>query len=172
MPRHKKHRNHFILSSNYVRSSFFGIEDSLVSTTGLIAGLSVGTTDTKFILLAGFVAVAVEAVSMAAGEFLSEETEQDLSRRKRRSSPLIGGVIMLISYFLAGMIPILPIILFPPSYAVYVSMAAALAGLFCLGLVKGQLTRKGVLRSGLQVFFVGGIAAAIGVVVGIVFRGV
>ncbi len=172
MPRHKKHRNHFILSSNYVRSSFFGIEDSLVSTTGLIAGLSVGTTDTKFILLAGFVAVAVEAVSMAAGEFLSEETEQDLSRRKRRSSPVIGGIIMLISYFLAGMIPILPIILFPPSYAIYVSMAAALAGLFCLGLVKGTLTRKGVLRSGLQVFFVGGIAAAIGVVVGIVFRGV
>jgi len=172
MPRHKKHHNHFILSSNYVRSSFFGIEDSLVSTTGLIAGISVGTSDTKFILLAGFVAVAVEAVSMAAGEFLSEETEQDLSRRKRRSSPVIGGIIMLISYFLAGMIPILPIMFFPSTYAIYVSMAAALIGLFCLGLVKGSLTRKGVLRSGLQVFFVGGIAAAIGVVVGIVFRGV
>lgn len=171
MPRHKKHRNHFILSSNYVRSSFFGVEDSLVSTTGLIAGISVGTTDTKFILLAGFVAVAVEAVSMAAGEFLSEETEQDLSRRKRRSSPVVGGIIMLISYFAAGMVPIVPIILFPASYAIYVSMAAALVGLFCLGLVKGKLTRKGMLRSGLQVFFVGGIAALIGVVVGIVFRG-
>jgi hypothetical protein len=38
------------LDRDYVRSSFFGIEDSLVSTTGLIAGVAVGTQDAKFVI--------------------------------------------------------------------------------------------------------------------------
>lgn len=170
MPRHKKHPSKQKLTSGYVRSSFFGIEDSLVSTTGLIAGISVGTHEVEFILLASFVAVAVEAISMAAGEFLSEETEQGMTRSRRKSSPIIGGIIMLFSYFAAGMVPILPILLFPISYAVYLSIAAALAGLFFLGLVKGALTRRDMIRSGIQVLVVGGLAAMIGAAVGIFFK--
>ncbi len=170
MPRHKKRRKKQQITSSYIRSSFFGVEDSLVSTTGLIAGISVGTHEVKFILLAGFVAVAVEAISMAAGEFLSEETEQDLTHSRRRSNPVIGGVIMFISYFAAGMIPIVPILLFPIDYAIYVSMVAALAGLFILGIIKGALTKRRILRSGLQVLLVGGTATIIGATVGIFFK--
>lgn len=170
MPRHKKHRAKQTIKSNYIRSSFFGVEDSLVSTTGLVAGISVATHEVEFILLAGFVAVAVEAISMAAGEFLSEETEQELNRTKRHSNPIIGGAIMFVSYFAAGMIPILPILLFPIDYAIYVSMAAALVGLFLLGLIKGALTKRNVLKSGIQVLIVGGTAALIGTAVGIFFK--
>jgi VIT1/CCC1 family predicted Fe2+/Mn2+ transporter len=170
MPRHKKHPSKQRLTSSYIRSSFFGIEDSLVSTTGLIAGISVGTQSVDFILLAGFVAVAVEAISMSAGEFLSEETEQDLNRSRHKSSPIIGGAIMFFSYSAAGMVPILPIMLFPIDYAIYVSMAAALVGLFLLGLVKGALTRRDIIRSGIQVLVVGGVAAMIGAAVGIFFK--
>ena len=157
------------IDGDYVRSSFFGIEDSLVSTTGLIAGVAVGTQDTKFVILAGLVGVAVEAVSMAAGEFLSEETTHDLDKRDK-ASPLTGGLIMLVSYFLAGLIPLLPIILLPPSISLYVSIVAALIGLFVLGLAKGKVTNRSMLKSALKVLIVGGIAAGIGIAVGIMLR--
>jgi VIT1/CCC1 family predicted Fe2+/Mn2+ transporter len=160
-------------ASDYVRSSFFGIEDSLVSTTGLIAGVAVGTQDPKLVILAGVVGVAVEAVSMAAGEFLSEETTQDLagsSKGKKRTSPLLGGFIMLISYGLAGMVPLLPIMFVQGSMALPASMAAALVGLFLLGLVKGTITDKSPLRSGIEVLVVGGIAATIGIIVGVTLK--
>lgn len=170
MPAHKKRRKKQQLTSSYIRSSFFGIEDSLVSTTGLIAGISAGTSEVKFILLASFVAVAVEAISMAAGEFLSEETEQDLARSKRHSNPIIGGIIMFVSYAAAGMVPILPILFFPIEYAIYVSMIAALVGLFILGIIKGTLTKRRIFQSGLQVLVVGGTAAIIGASVGILFK--
>lgn len=170
MPAHKKRRKKKQITSSYIRSSFFGVEDSLVSTTGLIAGISAGTSEVKFILLAGFVAVAVEAISMAAGEFLSEETEQDLNRSRRHSSPIIGGIIMFVSYAVAGMIPILPILFFPIDQAIYVSMIAALVGLFMLGLIKGALTKRRIIRSGIQVLLVGGTAAVIGSAVGILFK--
>lgn len=157
------------LDRDYVRSSFFGIEDSLVSTTGLIAGVAVGTQDAKFVILAGLVGVAVEAVSMAAGEFLSEETTHDLDKTDR-ANPIIGGFIMLISYGLAGLVPLIPIILLSGTTALVASVAAALTGLFLLGLVKGKVTGKKPLRSGIEVLIVGGVAAAIGIIVGVTLK--
>ncbi len=170
MPRHKR-KLQTALVGDYVRSSFFGIEDSLVSTTGLIAGIAVATTDKQFIILAGLVAIAVEAISMAAGEFLSEETEHDMNDPgSRRTRPVIGGLIMLVSYALAGLVPLLPVMLLPGEVAVFAAVAAALVGLFVLGYFKGQITQRPPLRSGLKVLIVGGIATLIGIVVGIIFK--
>jgi VIT1/CCC1 family predicted Fe2+/Mn2+ transporter len=132
-------------ASDYVRSSFFGIEDSLVSTTGLIAGVAVGTQDPKLVILAGVVGVAVEAVSMAAGEFLSEETTQDLagsSKGKKRTSPLLGGFIMLISYGLAGMVPLLPIMFVQGSMALPCQHGSGLSRALFAWISKGHHYRQ------------------------------
>jgi VIT1/CCC1 family predicted Fe2+/Mn2+ transporter len=98
---------------------------------------------------------------MAAGEFLSEETTHDLEQQGQKAhNPIIGGFIMLVSYGLAGMVPLIPIILrIWHSMALVASMAAALRALFLLGLVKGKVTGKSPLRSGIEVLVVGGIAA-------------
>lgn len=170
MPRHKPRPN-TLLVGDYVRSSFFGIEDSLVSTTGLIAGIAVATTDKQFIILAGLVAIAVEAISMAAGEFLSEETEHDMDDPgSRRTRPIVGGLIMLVSYAVAGLVPLLPVMLLPGKLAIVAAVVAALIGLFVLGYFKGQITQRSPLRSGFKVLIVGGLATLIGIVVGIVFK--
>ena len=158
------------LNSHYIRSSVFGVEDSLVSTTGLIAGVVVGSASQHFVILAGIVAIAVEAVSMAAGEFISEETEHDMELGGQKENPMIAGLIMFVSYFLAGFVPLLPIIFLPLPQALYVSIVAAAVGLFVLGLIKGDLTKKHLIRSGFKVLTIGGIATAIGIVVGIFFR--
>ncbi|MBI2798084.1 VIT1/CCC1 transporter family protein [Candidatus Saccharibacteria bacterium] len=158
------------LNSHYIRSSVFGIEDSLVSTTGLIAGVAVGTTNKNVVILAGIVAIAVEAFSMAAGEFISEETEHDLEPGSKQQKPAVAGLVMFVSYLLAGLIPLLPIIALPLPQALYATIVFAAAGLFVLGLIKGQLTRKTLIRSGIKVLLIGGIATIIGIVVGIFFK--
>lgn len=155
---------------DYIRSSFFGIEDSLVSTTGLIAGISVATTDKKFIVLAGIVAIAVEAISMAAGEFLSEETEKDMGSAGKRTNPFVGGLIMLISYFVAGLVPLVPVFFLPSEYALTAAISAAFVGLFTLGYAKGKITGKSPSRSAVKVLVVGGLATIIGIAVGIYFK--
>lgn len=163
-----RHKNR--ISGDYLRSAFFGIEDSLVSTTGLIAGIGAGTQDPKFIVLAGIVGISVEAVSMAAGEFLSEQTTNELKKGKAQDRPILGGVIMLFAYFVAGLLPIAPIILLPRSISVIVSVILALLGLFILGLGKGKITGRSPLRSGLEVLVVGGVACAIGIAVGVYMK--
>ena len=58
----------------FLRNTVFGVEDSLVSTVGLLSGIAAtGSVSKSFILLTGIVYISVEAFSMAVGSFLSEE---------------------------------------------------------------------------------------------------
>lgn len=69
-------------SADYIHSSFFGVEDSLVSTTGVLAGIAVAASSKEAILTTAFVVIAVESISMAASEFVSEETEEEVEEQK------------------------------------------------------------------------------------------
>lgn len=66
------------------REIVFGLEDSLVSTLGATAGVAVGSGDRYVVILAGLVLVAVEAVSMAAGSYLSTKSAEEIARVRTR----------------------------------------------------------------------------------------
>lgn len=149
----------------------FGIEDSLVSTTGLIVGVSAGSGSRTTILLAGIVAVTIEALSMAAGEFLSDEAVHELGGHKRVSdSALVSAGLMFVAYSLAGLVPILPIVFFSYPSSIYVSIICAFIGLYILGYVKGRVVKVNPVKSGLKILIIGGFTAIVGVVVGYIFR--
>lgn len=88
---------------SYVRNFIFGVEDSLVSTVGLLSGIAIADVGRSTILLTGMVLIFVEAVSMAAGSFLSESSAENYA--SKHESPLRLSVpasaIMFFSYFLA-----------------------------------------------------------------------
>lgn len=159
------------INREYLRSVIFGIEDSLVSTTGLIAGLSIGAENKKVVLLGGIVAIAVESISMGAGEYLSDDAVSELDKINRhKDQPFISGVLMFISYLLAGMIPLLPIVFMVYPSSLWASVAFALTGLFLLGFLKGRLLHTNPLRGGAKILVVGGIATVFGVAVGSMFK--
>jgi len=159
------------IDQEYLRSIIFGIEDSLVSTTGLVVGLSVGADDKRIVILGGAVAIAIEAVSMGAGEYLSDDAIQELDKLKRhRDKPLVSGALMLISYLLAGLVPLVPAVLLEFPASIYYSVVFALAGLFLLGFLKGKVVHTNPLRGGMKILIVGGLATALGVLVGLAFK--
>lgn len=159
------------MNREYLRSILFGIEDSLVSTTGLIAGLSVGSADQKVVVLGGLVAIAIEAVSMGAGEYLSDDAVQDLDKLKRhRENPLVSGLLMLVSYLGAGLVPLVPVLVFPYPMSLALSIIFALTGLFVLGYSKGRVLHTSPWRGAFKILVVGGMATGLGIVVGMVFR--
>lgn len=67
-----------------IREIVFGLEDSLVSTLGTVSGIAVGSGEVEIVLLAGMVLVVVEAVSMAAGSYLSSKSSAELYRERVR----------------------------------------------------------------------------------------
>jgi len=60
-----------------LRDAVFGSQDGLVSTLGALTGIAEGTQSGRFVVLSGFVIVAVESLSMAAGSYLSSKTQRE-----------------------------------------------------------------------------------------------
>lgn len=158
------------IAPDYLHSGFFGVEDSLVSTTGALAGIAVSAHSKEAILATALVIIAVESTSMAASEFVSEQTEEDVEKEKVPASPLVSGLIIFVGYVVAGMVPLIPYLILPHLQAIPVSIAAALVGLLILGIYKGKVSHKSPTRSAVEVLAIGGIAAMIGIAVGLIFK--
>ena len=165
---------HFILSS--MRELIFGLEDSLVSTLGTITGIAVGTQSTYIVILSGFVLIAAESTSMAAGSYLSSvsasdaDEEQDKEQRKKhhhlRGHPIRGAGVMWVSYLLGGIIPLAPYLFLSTSQAILPSILLTVVSLFLVGAWSATFTKRSLLRSGLEMVFVSLSAALIGYVIG------
>ena len=151
----------------YIRNIIFGVEDSLVSTVGLLAGIAT-QTPRSVILLTGIVYICVEGFSMAVGSFLSEEGVQEYVSHKMVGvkQSIIGSIVMFFSFFLAGLIPIAPYVFIESKSAIAVSIITSLIALFILGLASGKMSRTGMISRGLRMAILAGIAIFIGIMVG------
>src|SRR3989344_6844024 len=111
------------LHEDYLRSIMFGFQDGLVSTTGVVAGIAAGVHDKPIVILASLVAVSVEASSMATGQYSSEKAVHQMDKTGKHTDNLVlGAVLMFFSYFLAGMLPIFPILVFDLNIAIFFSI--------------------------------------------------
>lgn len=156
-----------LLHEDYLRSLMFGLQDGLVSTTGVVVGISTGVQNKEIIVLAAFVAVTVEATSMAAGQYSSEKAVHQMDKTgKHTDSLMIGALIMFVAYFLGGLFPIIPTILLDQATARIVAVLAAFAGLFTVGFIKGHIVEHKPLRSAFELFIIGALATGIGIIVG------
>ncbi|MEA3248853.1 MAG: VIT1/CCC1 transporter family protein [Patescibacteria group bacterium] len=82
MLRWKRKRHHMDGISASIRELIFGLEDGIVSTGGAVIGIAAGTGDKKIVILSGIVIVIVEALSMAAGTYLSSKSKKQMLERK------------------------------------------------------------------------------------------
>lgn len=155
----------------FLRNFVFGVEDSLVSTVGLLSGIAAANETGATIFLTGSVLIVVEAFSMAVGSLLSEESTEEYQNRKHSNTrSLGGGVIMFFSYALAGLIPLGPYAFFDRSFAVPASITGSLIGLFILGYFSGRRFGTRPWRSSLRMFLLGGIAILAGALVGSILK--
>jgi len=156
----------------YVRNFIFGAEDSLVSTVGLLVGIASAGMARKDIIISGVVLICIEAFSMSVGSFLSERTTEESlpDYKQHESNSTLAAVIMFFSYFVCGLVPLLPYLLTSVDRAFWWSISASLAALFILGFISAKILKTKVLKSGLRMMIIGGIAIALGVAVGIILK--
>ncbi|OGZ02776.1 MAG: hypothetical protein A2946_02995, partial [Candidatus Liptonbacteria bacterium RIFCSPLOWO2_01_FULL_53_13] len=145
-----------------------GINDSLVSTVGFLAGISVAGVPRTTIVLTGIIYALVEAFSMAMGDFLSEESaEEYISKSNVNDRPsVIAAVLMFISCVLASLIPLVPYIIFTSGTALIVSICLSVLSLFIVGMIGARFSRLPMLWRGIRMAFLGGAAIAMGVAIG------
>ncbi len=159
------------LHEDYLRSLLFGLQDGIVSTTGVVIGISTGVSNKEIIVLAALVAVTVEASSMAASQYSSEKAVHQMDKSGRHTDSLyIGALIMFIAYLIGGAFSIVPILAFDQPIAKIFAVASAFTGLFIIGYLKGYLVEHKPLRSAIELFIIGAIATTVGIIVGYLFK--
>ena len=80
--RHEPHAGHRDVSGGLARASVFGVSDGLVSNVSLILGFAGSGVDNSVVRLAGLAGAVAGAISMAAGEWVSVTSQNDLIRRE------------------------------------------------------------------------------------------
>ena len=154
------------MSAGYIRNFIFGVEDSLVSTVGLLSGIAVAGISGSTILLTGVVLIFVEAFSMAAGSFLSERSADEYVRQGDAPGhkSAVSAVIMFLSYFISGFIPLAPYLVLPVNVALKISIFLSLAFLFLLGAAGAKISQVSIWQRGLRMLVIGGSAIGVGII--------
>lgn len=79
---HQDHPDHRALAGGTARAGVFGVSDGLVTNVSLIIGFAAGGVDASYVRLAGIASAVAGAVSMAAGEWVSVKSQNDLVKRE------------------------------------------------------------------------------------------
>lgn len=156
----------------YLRNFIFGVEDSLVSTVGLLAGVAAADISQAAILTTGLVLIVVEGFSMGIGSFLTEETTEEMAGETPRTLDAVkGAVIMLVSYCVAGLIPLSPYVFLHGQSAVATSVSLSLLGLLGLGYGTSiYFGRPHPYKRAIKMMLLGGTAVAVGMLIGKLFH--
>lgn len=119
----------------FVRNLVYGLEDSFISTTGMLAGVAFAGMPLPYIVMSGIVLITVEALSMAFGAFVSEESFMIASKKSYKTAQVfLYAFTMFVSYVVAGLIVLAPYVLALQHHYAY-SIGLAIVCLF--GIVYG-----------------------------------
>ena len=77
-----RERWHRSARSGTLRAVIFGVSDGLVSNLSLVMGVAGASDQGRFILLAGIAGLLAGAFSMAAGEYISMQSQRELFERQ------------------------------------------------------------------------------------------
>lgn len=154
--------------SPYLRNFIFGVEDSLVSTVGLLSGVAAAGLGGGAVILTGLVLIFVEAFSMGVGSLLSDHSAREYRRHGEvaLTRSVAGGLVMFLSYLAAGFIPLIPYLVLTVELAFRLSIILSLLALFGLGLVIARISGTPKIKEGLQMALLGGAAIGLGVLIG------
>lgn len=155
----------------FLRNFIFGAEDGLVSTVGLLSGVSFAGLDRKEIIISGIILILVEALSMGAGVYISEDSSNDMAEKDQRDDQLGDSFIMFFSYALIGLLPLLSYIFVTDTrQAFYYSIATTIIALISLGIFRSVYTKKPMLSSVIKTTTIGTLVVLIAVSVGSLVR--
>lgn len=79
---------HLSSRSGWLRAAVMGANDGILSTASLIVGVAAGAADHVTIMLAGIAGMVAGALSMAAGEYVSVSSQEDVEQADIRREKL------------------------------------------------------------------------------------
>ena len=98
--------------------------------------------------------------------------KEELGLIEDEKNPIDSSVSTFVGFNLIGLIPLIPFMVFMAigielnSEAFVYSVVSVLAAFFLVGMIKGKIVKKSMMRSGIYTLIIGGIAAIVAYMVG------
>jgi VIT1/CCC1 family predicted Fe2+/Mn2+ transporter len=83
-------RKAVIESRARIREFVFSVQDGLISTVGLLAGIQAATESNAVVIITGLTAMFAGAISMAAGSYLSSSAEKEIFDKELREAEMLA----------------------------------------------------------------------------------
>ncbi len=152
----------------YLPEFVYGGTDGAVTTFAVVAGVAGASLSPAIVLILGFANLIGDGISMAASDYLSTKSRNDLreSAKGFRLSPMKAAFSTFTAFFLVGLIPLLSYLLGAITNSAYIiqnqfyySIILTIIALGIVGFMKGEVLNKNKLSSSIQTILIGGIAA-------------
>ena len=161
----------------YIGEFVYGANDGIVTTFAVVAGVAGAELSATIVIILGLANLIADGISMAASNYLATKSEQGYLERKEKKphnhfkTPMKGAVITFVGFVVIGFMPLIAYI-FPFSEAFKWSAVFALVSMFIIGAGRTIITKKGWLRSGMEMLIIGAIAATAAYVIGMSLKSI
>lgn len=156
----------------YLPEFVYGGTDGAITTFAIVSGVIGASLSSVVVLILGFVNLVADGFSMAVSNYLSIKSRNDILKKKEKN-PGKSALVTFLSFFIIGFIPLSSFVLasatgnpvlvdsqFRNSF-LFTAFALIIVGWF-----KGEITKKARLRSAVETFLIGGVAALLAFLVG------
>ncbi len=154
----------------YLSDIVFAASDGMVTTFAIVAGSAGASLDNKIVLILGFANLFADGFSMASGSYLGVKSEIEYEEAKGKSgkdegAPLNHSIVTFIAFVFVGIVPLIPFLSGSAS-PFKTSLLMVGVALFVVGFLRSIYTKKNMVKSGIEMFAVGGFAAFVAYAIG------
>ena len=156
----------FDRASHYLPDLVYGANDGIITTFAVVSGVVGASLSERVIVILGLANLVADGFSMGASNYLARRSHLEEELADRRDA-LRHGAATIVGFVVAGVLPLVAYLL-PLSADVrfVASIALAAAALFAVGAARTFVTRRGLLRSGVEMLLVGSLAAVVAFAIG------
>lgn len=160
------------MDGKYLKAIVYGANDGMVTTFAVVAGATGGKLPVLVVLVLGIANLVADGLSMGLGDFIGARSEAKLNRIQngKKKAKLKGlwktGAVTFGAFQVAGAIPLLPYVftmlfgLEVPNMFLCAVIATGL-GMFVIGSLRTFLIGGKWWLNGLEMLFVGSLAAGV-----------
>lgn len=156
----------------YLPEFVYGSMDGAITTFAVVSGVVGAALSSSVVLILGFANLVADGFSMSISNYFSTKTKNEIVKEPRKNE-YKTALATFVAFVIMGFIPLFSFVLSsitknPVLVENQFKYAFILTGiaLFVIGWLKGIVTGKHRLKSAVQTFVIGGIAALLAFGVG------
>ena len=152
---------------HYLPDLVYGANDGIITTFAVVSGVVGADLSEQIILILGFANLLADGFSMGASNYLARRSYADADDRATGREAARHGTATVLGFVTAGLVPLLAYLAPLPEEARFpVAVVLTLSTLFAVGASRSLVTHLGWVRSGLEMLFIGALAAAVAYSIG------